>query len=88
LDDILEELGPLIRPVRLDDTATIHVPRELSLNDRERQVLGIVGLDPQHLDELLRRSSLDPAATLATLTVLEMKRLVRRLPGSYVVRGS
>ncbi len=88
LDDILEELGPLIRPVRLDDTATIHVPRELSLNDRERQVLGIVGPDPQHLDELLRRSPLDAAATLATLTVLEMKRLVRRLPGSYVVRGS
>ena len=86
--DLLEELGPLIRPVRLDDTATIHVPRELSLNDRERQVLGIVGPDPQHLDELLRRSPLEAAATLATLTVLEMKRLVRRLPGSYVVRGS
>lgn len=88
LDDILEELGPLIQPVRVDNSATIHVPRELSLNDRERQVLGIVGPDPRHLDELLRGSPLDPAATLATLTVLEMKRLVRRLPGSYMVRGS
>ena len=86
VDDVLDELGPLIQPVPVADGPAIHVPRELSLNERERLVLGIVAPDPRHLDELLRASPLENSMTLATLTVLEMKRLIRRLPGSYVIR--
>ena len=86
VDDVLDELGPLIQPVPVANGPAIHVPRELSLNERERLVLGIVAPDPRHLDELLRASPLENSMTLATLTVLEMKRLIRRLPGSYVIR--
>ena len=86
VDDILDELGPLIQPVAVANGPAIHVPRELLLNEHERLVLGIVAPDPRHLDELLRASPLENSMTLATLTVLEMKRLVRRLPGSYLIR--
>jgi len=87
VDDILEELGPLMKPVQIGTAPPIHIPRELTLDDRERQVLEIVGPDPRHLDELLRASPLDEPTTLAVLTGLELRRLVRRLPGSYFVRA-
>ena len=88
VDDVLEELGPLMQPLQIGSAPPIHIPRELSLDDRERQVLSIVGPDPRHLDELLRGSPLDTSTTLAVLTALELRRLVRRLPGSYVVRAN
>jgi len=88
VDDVLEELGPLMQPLQVGSAPPIHIPRELSLDERERQVLSIVGPDPRHLDELLRGSPLDIPTTLAVLTALELRRLVRRLPGSLVVRAS
>ena len=87
VDDVLAELGPLMNPVQVGPAPPIHVPRELSLEERERQILGLVGPDPRHLDELLRSSPLDDSTTLAVLTGLEIRRLVKRLPGSYMVRG-
>ncbi len=87
VEDILESLGPLIKPVQAQPGEIVHAPRELLLNDQEREVLNLVREDAQHLDEIVRHSSLDPARVIATLTVLEMKRLVRRLPGSLLVRA-
>lgn len=86
VDDVLEALGPLVSPVKQGDAGEVHSPRELMLNDQERQVLNLVGAEPRHIDEVLRDSPLDSSRVLSTLTVLEMKRLVRRLPGSYFVR--
>ncbi|MED5401500.1 MAG: DNA-processing protein DprA [Planctomycetota bacterium] len=87
VDDVLAELGPLMTPLQVGSSPPIHVPRELSLEERERRILGLVGPDPRHLDELLRSSPLDDSTTLAVLTGLEIRRLVKRLPGSYMVRG-
>lgn len=86
-EDILESLGPLIQPVRTKGDEAVHAPRELLLNDQEREVLNLVRTDPQHIDEIVRASQLEPARVIATLTVLEMKRMVRRLPGSLLVRA-
>lgn len=86
VDDILESLGPLAKPTKDAAGAEVHSPRELSLNDQERDILRHVTVDPRHIDEVLRASELEPSRVLATLTVLEMKRMVRRLPGGYVVR--
>jgi len=88
VDDVLEELGPMMQPLQVGSAPPIHIPRELNLDEREREVLSIVGPDPRHLDELLRGSPLDTSTTLAVLTALELRRLVRRLPGSYVVRAN
>ncbi len=85
-DDVLEALGPLMQPVKKPDGDVVHVPRELSLSDQERVVLNLVTIDPQHCDELLQHTDLETSRVLATLTILEMKRLIRRLPGGYLVR--
>ncbi len=86
VEDVLEALGPLVQPVRTHPDQTVHAPRELLLNEIEREVLNLVRDDAQHVDEIVRQCTLEPARVIATLTVLEMKRLVRRLPGSLLVR--
>lgn len=86
-DDVLEALGPLVKPVK--DAASgleVRTPQELSLTDQERQVLEQVTTEPKHIDEVIRDCPLEASRTLSTLTVLEMKRLVRRQPGGYMVR--
>jgi DNA processing protein len=86
VDDILESLGPLVKPTTDSDGAEVHSPRELTLNDQEREILRYVTVDQRHIEEILRASELEPSRVLSTLTVLEMKRMVRRLPGGYFVR--
>ncbi len=85
-DDILQELGPLAAPVQSGARQTVHTARELLLDDQERKILNLVSIDPVHVDEILRQAGIEASRALATLTVLEMRRLVRRLPGSQYCR--
>ena len=87
-DDILESIGPLVKPVTVSDQEEVHSPRELLLNDVEKEVLNLVTNESRHLDEILRSAKLDHSRVLSTLTILEMKRFVRRLPGGYLVRAT
>ena len=86
-DDVLETLGPLMQPVKRADGDVVHVPRELNLSDQERTILNLVTSDPQHVDQVLAGAGIETSRVLATLTILEMKRLVRRQPGGYLVRA-
>lgn len=87
VDDILAELGPLFEPTVAADGRRIHAPAELLLDDIERRVLDTVdsgtGTD---IDGLVAASGLATSQVLATIGVLEMRRLVRRLPGNRVTR--
>ena len=85
-DDVLEELGPLFEPARRDDGTVVHHPAELGLNEVEQCVLAAVQTDPTLIDEVVRSTGLPVPQILATLSVLEMKRLIRRLSGTTVVR--
>jgi DNA processing protein len=86
VDDILEALGPLTKPVQKDAVTVVHAPRELLLNEQELSVLNLLSMEPITIDELLANAPLPAARVLSTLTVLEMKRLVQRLPGGFIVR--
>ena len=87
VDDILEELGPLVAaaPAR-DDGREIHHPAELALNDLERAVLAAVPEQATTVDAVIATSGLPAPQVLATLSVLEMRRLIRRLSGNSVLR--
>jgi DNA processing protein len=87
VDDIVSELGPLVREVRTapEETPVRH-PAELTLSQHERTLLGRLSDDPIPLDDLIAATGLTPAQVLSTLSVLEMRRLVRRLPGPRFLR--
>ncbi|MBI3866077.1 MAG: DNA-protecting protein DprA [Planctomycetia bacterium] len=88
VDDILQGLGPLAAPVMAGGDGTVHTARELLLDDQERRLLNLVTVDPIHVDLILRDAGIEPSRALATLTVLEMRRLVRRLPGGQYCRAN
>ena len=86
VDDVLSELGPLPVPSTQSASVTIHSPRELGLTLQETEVLNQINSQPTGVDEILRACNLESSRVLATLTVLEMRRLIRRLPGNSYVR--
>ena len=88
VDDIIEELGPLSHEIRADPgEPPVRHPAELALSDLERSLLGQLDDQPSGVDELIVRSGMTAAQVLATLSVLEVKRLAKRLPGHRFVRA-
>ena len=85
-DDVLEELGPLVEAAPRDDGQPVRHPAELMLNELEQQVLSTLDTEPISIDQVVAQSGLPVSRVLSTLSVLEMRRLVRRLSGSMVAR--
>jgi DNA processing protein len=85
-DDILEALGPAVRPIPTETSRTVAVPRELNLNELEQQILALIDFGPTAIDEVLAAARMESSRVLSTITVLEMRRLVKRLPGSFLER--
>lgn len=61
-------------------------PAVRKLDATERQVYDAVETEATHVDEVIRRSGLAAHVVLATMTTLEVRRLVRRLDGSRWMR--
>lgn len=87
VEDILEELGPLVREIKPTDGATpVRHPAELKLGDQERTILGTLDDVPKPVDEVIARTGLTASQVMATLSILEMRRLIKRAPGNQFVR--
>lgn len=90
VDDVLEELGPLATPTPIpgDDAAPpIRHPGEMTLNEPEKAVLAAITDEPRTIDDVTVACGLPVHNVLATLSVLEMRRLVRRVGGQRVMRN-
>jgi DNA processing protein len=84
--DVLQALGPLAHPATSPRGHTVLHPRELKLNCQEREVLELIEDQATSIDMIVQRSGLPTARVLATISALEMHRLLERLSGQYVVR--
>lgn len=93
VDDILEEFGPLFETATTADGRAVNSAAELQLGDIERQVLDACdslaagGSKPVAIDDIVDTSGLAASQVLATVGVLEMRRLIRRLPGNQIARA-
>jgi DNA processing protein len=90
VDDIIEELGPLVAASTSADGRCVRSPAELQLGDVERQVLAAMDAAgmPSSIDieNVVATSGLAASQVLSTIGVLEMRRILRRLPGGRVER--
>ncbi len=86
VDDILEELGPLMKPTETITGQVIQHPAELQLNEIERAVFDQVAVEATNIDTIMAQAGLPPGQVLATISVLEMKKLIRRVSGQLVQR--
>jgi DNA processing protein len=86
-DDILSEFEYLFpatnKPASPAETGVLPA---LSLSENETKILAAVGEDETHIDEVIRASGLPASAVSVGLLALEMKRMVRQLPGKLFVR--
>jgi DNA processing protein len=89
VDDILEELAPHIRHElgpATDPAGPDESPAHPHLSDQQKTVLSHLDNTPKGADELISLTGLAPSQIMATLSVLEMRRLVRRAPGNQFTR--
>lgn len=82
--DILEELG-LAESDEPEESRRLALPVE-SLNEQERKIALLLSLDPTPVDEIIEKSGISAPMVSGTLTILEMKNVVKRVPGNAYVR--
>jgi DNA processing protein len=83
---ILESLGPTVASIPTEDGRQLHQPGELLLNEQELLILESIPAVATSIDRIARQSGLPIHRVLSTISVLEMRRLIRRLSGQYVAR--
>jgi DNA processing protein len=87
-DDILSEFEYLFpssnRPPSAAETGVLPA---LELGENEQKVYEVLGKEELPMDEVIRRSGLPASTVSVVLLGLEMKRLVKQLPGRLFVRN-
>jgi len=86
VDDVLEELGPLIEAAQVSSDRVVRHPAELLLNEIEKAVLGAIDVEPTGIDQIATACQMPVHRVLSTISVLEMRRLIRRVSGTRVAR--
>jgi DNA processing protein len=88
-EDILSEFEYLFPPSnRPASPAETGVLPALTLSENERKVYDTLSKEEISIDEVIRHSSLPCSAVSVALLSLEMKKLVRQLPGKMFQRNS
>jgi DNA processing protein len=85
-EDIIEELLPMVDRKLHREIKTVPIGEPPELNEKERQLWELLGMDPLHIDAIARGVDLALAETAELLLRLEIKGLVKQLPGTFFVR--
>ncbi len=81
--EIRAQLFPVERPAAEERTSLF----EQSLSESEKALFSLLSVDQsRHVDELVELSGLNSSQVLATLFELEMKGMIRQMPGKNFVR--
>ena len=81
-DDVLSQIKEDYVPSRFNDGKPV-----LLLSDEQSKVYLHITYQPVHLDELAKQSGLDISSLMNVTLSLELKRVIRQLPGQYYVRN-
>jgi len=83
VEDILEEFG-----IRVEEPQDKKEDKALiKLNNQEKKIYECLDETPVHIDEIIRSTELDPSEVLSTLLRMELKGIVRQMPGRLFVKN-
>ncbi|MFH1753469.1 MAG: DNA-processing protein DprA [Candidatus Omnitrophota bacterium] len=85
VEDILEELNVELRPIAKSARGEAPSNRSEELDGPERSICDIVSDEPIYIDEIMEASKLPASEVARSLLSLEMKKLVKELPGKNYV---
>jgi DNA processing protein len=83
-DDILDELG--LNYDYAPKTDTFKEGPLPHMDDSEKAVLDLIGDYPLHIDEISRQGNLPPGKAASILMRMELKGIIKQLPGKMFVR--
>ncbi len=78
IEDILEEFNIEVMPMQKAESSPV---KNLSLE--EQQVFDVLGNQPIHIDLLIEKTNWNVSQAMGILLAMEMKDLVKALPGKY-----
>jgi len=83
VEEVLEEVAPALveRPARARATAA-----EAALTPAERRVFEVIGVEGRHVDDVICRAAVPAGTVLEMLLALELRGLIRQLPGKRFCR--
>jgi len=86
---LVETVDDILRELRLDSAPAQQAELDLApaLSGREKELYEIIAAEPIEMGELCRRAGCTAAEAGAALTMLEMKKCVRKLPGGMFVKA-
>lgn len=82
--DILDEIGLTTLFPRGDEVSSTKM---VNLSPGENKIFDLLGSEPVHLDEIIVQSGFSAGEVLSLLMYLELKGVVRQLPGKMFVQG-
>jgi DNA processing protein len=91
VEDVLSEFEYLLprqsREASVQPMESGGIKPALALTETEEKVMAHISNEEVAIDEIIRSSGLTSAAVSATLLALEMKRVVKQLPGKMFARN-
>jgi DNA processing protein len=85
--DILEEIPHGEKPpADSERDASMEVTVALSLSKEEKQIWDILSTEPVHVDQMVRQKEMETARVLSLLMEMELKGMIKQLPGKWFVR--
>ena len=89
IEDILSEFEYLFpKPVKQTNPDGSKTPPAMTLSAQEQQVYDALAESEMSIDEVIRQSGLPASAVSVSLFSLELKRLVRQLPGKLYLKNT
>ena len=87
-DDILEILGGLLhswKGTQKAERVEKEVPEKRALTADEQALVGLLGIEPVHADDIIRLGGFSPATAMSLLLKLELDGIVKQLPGKLFI---
>ena len=86
IEQLIDELGPISEAIQVSNGRVIRNSMELNLNEVEYCVLDAIATHGTLIDEVIEATPYSTQQVLAVISVLEIRKLIRRLGGQYVSR--
>jgi DNA processing protein len=81
VEDILDEINP-----GRNGQQSFDLSEAVNVQPQEKQLLSFLGNDPIHIDQLAESIEMEPFQIFPLLLNLELKHLIKQIPGKYFVR--
>ncbi|MDD2654939.1 MAG: DNA-processing protein DprA [Candidatus Omnitrophica bacterium] len=86
IEDIIEELKLCFKNRIKEIENKTRLTEDYSLSDIESKLFGAISDVPKHIDEIAQESGLNIDSTLSMLIHMELRHIIRQLPGKLFVR--